>query len=240
MVITALEDCGEVIQTSPPVEDLEEGRFDGEFSLILLSRDDRDVIQDLLLNILEVEEVQIEALEEIPLSGADGNRAESRGNSGNWPVFSNYNSNTIRVQINKIDEVLNLFEEFVIERGRLETIAETLKNRRLDECVENISRITSQTQTVLLSLRMVPVHHVFSRFPRMIRDLCRELDKKVDFRIYGGDTELDRLVLDEISDPLIHMIRNSLDHRIERRKRRKKGKQRGDGDFARLYSRNHM
>lgn len=242
MVITALEDCGEVIQTSPPVEDLEEGRFDGEFSLILLSRDDRDVIQDLLLNILEVEEVQIEALEEIPLSGADGNRAESRGNSGNWPVFSNNNSNTIRVQINKIDEVLNLFEEFVIERGRLETIAETLKNRRLDECVENISRITSQTQTVLLSLRMVPVHHVFSRFPRMIRDLCRELDKKVDFRIYGGDTELDRLVLDEISDPLIHMIRNSLDHGIERpEERRKKGKPETGTVILRAYhSGNHV
>lgn len=128
---------------------------------------------------------------------------------------------TIRVNIDRLNSVMNLFEELVIDRGRLEQIATELSHPELTETVEKISRVTSNLQTNILNIRMVPIETVFNRFPKMIRQLARDLGKKIRLHIVGQDTELDRTVIDEIGDPLIHLLRNSADHGIEMPEERK-------------------
>ncbi len=124
-------------------------------------------------------------------------------------------SKTIRVNIERLDILMNLFEELVIDRGRLDQISSDLDNQELHETVERMSRITSDLQTIVLNMRMVPVETVFNRFPKMVRQLARDLNKKVNLEINGAETELDRTVIDEIGDPLVHLLRNAMDHGIE-------------------------
>ena len=110
---------------------------------------------------------------------------------------------------------MNLFEELVIDRGRLEEISKDLQVKELSETVEKMTRISSDLQNIILTMRMMPIEQVFNRFPRMVRSLAKELNKQVNFEIIGAETELDRTVIDEIGDPLVHLIRNSLDHGVE-------------------------
>ncbi|MEC0373040.1 chemotaxis protein CheA [Paenibacillus chibensis] len=124
-------------------------------------------------------------------------------------------SRTIRVDIERLDVLMNLFSELLIDRVRLEQLASEVQNHALTETVEHMSRVSSDLQDIVMKLRMVPVDTVFNRFPRMIRDLAKSLDKKVDLIITGAETELDRTVIDEIGDPLVHLLRNAVDHGIE-------------------------
>ncbi|MGG4146172.1 chemotaxis protein CheA [Paenibacillus algorifonticola] len=122
---------------------------------------------------------------------------------------------TIRVDIDRLDTLMNLFSELLIDRVRLEQLSSEIKRNDLTETVEHMTRVSTDLQNIVLKLRMVPVDSVFNRFPRMIRDLAKSLDKKIDLVITGADTELDRTVIDEIGDPLVHLLRNSVDHGIE-------------------------
>jgi len=122
---------------------------------------------------------------------------------------------TIRVDIERLDTLMNLFSELLIDRVRLEQLASEVRRNDLTETVEHMARVSADLQNIVLKLRMVPVESVFNRFPRMVRDLAKSLDKKVDLIITGADTELDRTVIDEIGDPLVHLIRNAVDHGIE-------------------------
>jgi len=122
---------------------------------------------------------------------------------------------TIRVDIERLDVLMNLLSEMLIDRVRLEQLSGDLKHHDLTDTVEHLSRVSSDLQNIVLKLRMVPVDTVFSRFPRMMRDLAKSLDKKIDFIITGAETELDRTVIDEIGDPLVHLLRNAVDHGIE-------------------------
>lgn len=132
------------------------------------------------------------------------------------PSTVNRNVNkTIRVSIDRLDVLMNLFSELVIDRGRLEQLSRDIHNNELQETVEHMSRISTDLQGLILNMRMVPIEQVFNRFPRMIRSLAKELDKKVDLQITGAETELDRTVIDEIGDPLVHLLRNALDHGLE-------------------------
>jgi two-component system chemotaxis sensor kinase CheA len=124
-------------------------------------------------------------------------------------------SRTIRVDIERLDTLMNLFSELLIDRVRLEQLASEVRRTELTETVEHMSRVSSDLQNIVLKLRMVPVDSVFNRFPRMVRDVAKNLGKKVDLVITGADTELDRTVIDEIGDPLVHLLRNSIDHGIE-------------------------
>lgn len=137
--------------------------------------------------------------------------AASKPAAGGAPVASR----TIRVDIERLDALMNLFSELLIDRVRLEQLASEVKRNDLTETVEHMSRVSSDLQNIVLKLRMVPVDSVFNRFPRMIRDLAKSLDKKVDLVITGAETELDRTVIDEIGDPLVHLLRNAVDHGIE-------------------------
>ncbi|MVO99138.1 chemotaxis protein CheW [Paenibacillus lutrae] len=143
---------------------------------------------------------------------------------------------TIRVDIERLDTLMNLFSELLIDRVRLEQLASEIKNSALTETVEHMSRVSSDLQSIVLKLRMVPVDTVFNRFPRMIRDIAKSLDKKVDLIITGAETELDRTVIDEIGDPLVHLLRNAVDHGVETiAKRIEKGKSENGTVHLRAY-----
>jgi two-component system, chemotaxis family, sensor kinase CheA len=232
MIFEALNEAGEVIKSIPPADMLEEEQFDQEFLLTVVTKQSAEQLYERLMKVSEVEEVEVvpldidgpqetgdvaaahetalrqqaAAVQEEKEKTAEKNAAARQSASAN---------KTIRVNIERLDNLMNLFEELVIDRGRLEQIARELNHLELNETVERMSRISSDLQTIILNMRMVPVETVFNRFPRMVRQLARELGKKVNLEIIGAQTELDRTVIDEIGDPLVHLLRNAIDHGIE-------------------------
>ncbi|KMP41953.1 chemotaxis protein CheA [Bacillus cereus] len=149
---------------------------------------------------------------------------------------------SIRVQLEKIERLMNMFEESVIERGRIDELAQTIQNKELIEHLNRLGDISKDIQNVLLNMRMVPIETVFNRFPRMVRMLAKDLGKKIDLQITGEDTEVDKIVIDEIGDPLVHLIRNAIDHGIETvEKRRDAGKnETGTIKLEAFHSGNHV
>ncbi len=231
MLFEIFENAGEVIKTSPSVEQLEAEEFDTAFKVILLTQEEADVIVNQSMKVSEVEGVTVNALtfekeeqqeveeqtDEEQQSPAvvqpkEQKKEEKSKKSRRTAATSN---KTIRVNIDRLDVLMNLFEELVIDRGRLQSIAGELHNQELNETVERMTRVSGDLQNIILNMRMVPVDTVFNRFPKMVRQLARDLDKKIKLEIVGAETELDRTVIDEIGDPLVHLIRNALDHGIE-------------------------
>ncbi|KXH80001.1 chemotaxis protein CheA [Sporosarcina sp. HYO08] len=231
MVFEVLEKHGEVIKTEPGVEQLENEDFGQRFLLVLLTNESVDKIQSLIQKVSEVEKVSIHPVqneaapaEEKVIEQQLGSQSETGhpqpekpvlSERGNQPTGLHAVSKTIRVNIDRLDGLMNLFEELVIDRGRLQSIAGTLQNPELTETVERMTRVSGDLQSIILNMRMIPIETVFNRFPKMVRQLARELDKKIKLTIVGAETELDRTVIDEIGDPLVHLIRNALDHGIE-------------------------
>ena len=127
---------------------------------------------------------------------------------------------SVRVDLERLDMFMNMVSELVIHRTRLEQISNTYSLPELNETLEQIARSTSELQDLVMKIRMLPLEVVFSRFPRMIRDLSLELNKDIQFLIEGASTELDRTVIDEIGEPLIHLLRNAVDHGIETKEER--------------------
>lgn len=128
---------------------------------------------------------------------------------------------TVRVDIGRLDKLMNLVGELVISRARIERLVQEARLRQFDETLSQLGRISGDIQELVTKLRMVPVSFTFDRFPRLIRDLCKTLNKNVELVLEGEDTELDRTVIDEIGDPMVHLIRNSMDHGIEHPEERK-------------------
>ncbi|WP_394137075.1 chemotaxis protein CheA [Cytobacillus oceanisediminis] len=231
MIFEVLEKMGEVIKATPSVDQLEEEQFDQEFSITIVTQESREDVQQKLLKVSEVEKADVVPLslddlgqqepekeEEVrtPSSPAGSIVAETLSNEGKKASAAKQVSNkTIRVNIERLDILMNLFEELVIDRGRLEQISREVNNQELHETVEHMSRISGDLQNIILNMRMVPIETVFNRFPRMVRQLARDLNKKINLEIVGAETELDRTVIDEIGDPLVHLIRNALDHGVE-------------------------
>ncbi|KQU18557.1 chemotaxis protein CheA [Bacillus sp. Leaf13] len=233
MVYEVLEKSGEVIKSNPPVELLEEEQFDRKFTVTVVTKESSEELHKKIMKISEVEKVDINALNLDDLRHTANAKEEKKAAVDNQAQERNAlllsenketkkqapakpaSSKTIRVNIERLDILMNLFEELVIDRGRLDQISSDLDNQELHETVERMSRITSDLQTIVLNMRMVPVETVFNRFPKMVRQLARDLNKKVDLEIIGAETELDRTVIDEIGDPLVHLLRNAMDHGIE-------------------------
>ena len=124
-------------------------------------------------------------------------------------------SQSVRVDIDKLDTLMNLMGELVVNKVRLEQIGQTHRLSELTETLEQMDRVTTDLQNIVMKVRMVPVSQVFNRFPRMVRDVTKELNKEINLTIEGEETELDRTVIDEIGDPIMHLLRNSLDHGVE-------------------------
>lgn len=228
MVFELLEKMGEVVKADPPVNELEEEKFDQSFVLIFTSEEEADVLRSKIFKISEIQAVDINELDQNifqkePQKEEKRENEQTEGKKNKQPAKkkaqkkkeSSVTSKTIRVNIERLDILLNLFEEFVIDRGRLQQIATDMNHRELTETVEHMQRVSEDLQNVILNIRMVPIETVFNRFPRMIRQLSKELNKKVQVEIIGEETELDRTVIDQIGDPLVHLIRNALDHGIE-------------------------
>ena len=242
MVFELLERTGEVIKSDPSVQDIEQEKFDFTFTVFTISQVTQEDLQAQLLNISEIESAvvtlmdaeslavlsqshaaaAVEVIEVAEVAKADApskaggdtprEAAASKGQASSAPANV---SRTIRVDIERLDTLMNLFSELLIDRVRLEQLSSEIKRNDLTETVEHMTRVSSDLQSIVLKLRMVPVDSVFNRFPRMIRDLAKSLDKKIELVITGADTELDRTVIDEIGDPLVHLLRNSVDHGIE-------------------------
>ncbi|MBQ9566381.1 MAG: chemotaxis protein CheA, partial [Synergistaceae bacterium] len=130
-------------------------------------------------------------------------------------------SQTVRVDIGRLDKLMNLVGELVISRARIERLVQEARLREFDDPLSQLGRISGDIQELVTKLRMVPVSFTFDRFPRLIRDLGKTLNKNVELVLEGEETELDRTVIDEIGDPMVHLIRNSMDHGIEHPDERK-------------------
>ncbi|SDJ72033.1 chemotaxis protein CheA [Sediminibacillus albus] len=258
MVFEILEQSGEVIKSSPTVQELEDENFDLSFTVLLVTKEDPQEIEKKVMKVSEVDKVQADLFTpgqptknggDEPAPASNGSQtavaeapvkkeADKKASANKAPV----NNKTIRVNIDRLDALMNLFEELVIDRGRLEQIADSLKHNELQETVERMTRISGDLQNIILNMRMVPIDQVFNRFPRMVRQLAKDLGKQINLEIEGAETELDRTVIDEIGDPLVHLIRNALDHGVEQPDiREQKGKPReGSLKLYAYHSGNHV
>ncbi|MBC7087522.1 MAG: chemotaxis protein CheA [Tissierellales bacterium] len=224
LVINNLEKIGDVIYTYPDAQSLENGEYNKTFRLILLTKETIEDIKEKIENISEIENVEI--IEIQPNYSIEENNSKENIKE-NKKVETKLSNNTnlnqsIRVDIQKLDSFMNLVSELVIYRTRLEDVSKRTDINEIDEPLSHVARITSELQDLVLKIRMQPVSVVFNRFPRMIRDLSKELNKKINLIIEGEETELDRTVVSELSEPLIHLIRNAADHGIEPVETRKK------------------
>ncbi|GGD68210.1 chemotaxis protein CheA [Paenibacillus nasutitermitis] len=240
MVFDFLERSGEIVKSSPSVQEIEQEKFERSFTVFTISSISGEELQKGIESVSEIEGAVITALDHETLVQIGGAIVQTAATvqaaapaiaampatpKSETPVAAraaqtrdasaNNLSRTIRVDIERLDALMNLFSELLIDRVRLEQLASEIRRNDLTETVEHMTRVSGDLQNIVLKLRMVPVESVFNRFPRMVRDLAKSLDKKVDLVITGADTELDRTVVDEIGDPLVHLLRNSLDHGIE-------------------------
>lgn len=225
MVFQNAEELGEIIQSNPSVEQIEEDKFDGSFTLVIVTHRAIEEVQKHLSNVSEVSEVLVveASLQEsasavatpAPVDEKKEGTNQNNGKENPAPIKKVQRSKSIRVDIEKLDQLMNLFSELIIDRGRLEQISRKSQLTDLSETVEHMARISTDLQGLILNMRMVPVETVFNRFPRMVRDLAKDLNKKVNLVVEGAETELDRTVIDEIGDPLVHLLRNGLDHGLE-------------------------
>lgn len=243
IVFNELGSIGEIIKSVPPAEDIEEEKFENEFTLLYVSKEKEDVIRSKIEAISEIKRVDIVKIEAEDFGFAEKEtpsieikeeelkkvirpkeeeetpvevEAVSREPAEREKALRQIKGmRTIRVDIDRLDDLMNLVGELVINKTRLVQIGSAYKLTELDETLAQIGRITNELQAVVMKLRMVPIEHVFNRFPRMVRDLAREEGKEVEFIIEGKETELDRTVIDEIGDPLVHLLRNAIDHGIE-------------------------
>ncbi|MGX1193921.1 chemotaxis protein CheW [Metabacillus sp. SLBN-84] len=235
MIFELGEKLGEIIKSVPAADMLEEEKFDSTFRLIFVSKEQPEDIQSQMMKVSEVERVEISplALDQSVFIEKDAEIVtESEAEAETAAAKVSGSSKTIRVNIERLDSLMNLFEELVIDRGRLEQISKELKNSELNETVEHMSRISGDLQTIILNMRMVPVETVFNRFPRMVRQLAKDLNKKIHLSVTGAETELDRTVIDEIGDPLVHLLRNALDHGIETPEQRRMNGKPEEGNVA--------
>lgn len=244
MVFDLLERSGEIVKSFPTVQDIEQEKFERSFSLYYITTKEAQELEKGIMSISEIESAKViqldqETLQQMTNQAAATAEVEAapvpapvdaspEPNSSSKeepkkpaatktaaPKQAAAPSRTIRVDIERLDVLMNLFSELLIDRSRLEQLASETGNNDLSDTVAHLSRVSTDLQNIVLKLRMVPVDTVFNRFPRMIRDLAKTLDKKIDLVITGAETELDRTVIDEIGDPLVHLLRNAVDHGVE-------------------------
>jgi two-component system, chemotaxis family, sensor kinase CheA len=195
LVLRRVEGLGVVSAIRPPVTQMERDEFDGRFSFRLSTRLDDAAVEAELRAVGEVDSIQFDAT-------AAGPETVRRGRQ-------------IRVDLERLDALMKQVGELVVAKNRLTVLSDDSADPVLSELSERISRLVSAMQAEVLAARMTPVGEVFERFPRLARDLSRDLGKRIRFDMEGEEIELDRSILDEIGEPLLHLIRNAADHGIE-------------------------
>jgi len=241
MVFKKIAELGEVISSLPSVESLEDEKFEDSFQVGFATYEGDDKVESALMTIAEIESVGIETVLEPEKRGAEEGHTAAEV-AEETPVMVARKTQSVRVNITRLDKLMNLVGELVINRTRLDEVASGSEIPELREALDQTARLTAELQEEIMKTRMVPVENVFNRFPRMVRDLARSQDKDIDFVVEGKEIELDRTILDEISDPLMHMLRNAVDHGIsDRGDRKKKGKpERGIIRLSAYHDRNFV
>lgn len=255
LVFKAVEELGEIIVSSPSAQDVEDEKFDLDFSLIVISDGDIETLKAAAANVSEIasavgEPIALENMnvkdeygDDIAVSKpepqtpaepvgqsvpqrADASAPESSaakpaaapktGDKKQTPGKPVVNR-TVRVDIEKLDVLMNLVSELIIAKNSLVSVSNQVQgqNQGVNEQIEYLENVTTNLHESVMKVRMVPIESVVSKFPRMIRDLSKKLDKKMELYMTGEETELDRTVVDEIGDPLMHLLRNSADHGLE-------------------------
>ncbi len=256
LVFKALEDLGTVIHSEPAVQDIEDERFDFDFTVVLLTDKDAETTKKKVENVSEIKMACVEAISMDAVAKAAVAEAKDTAESTSSqqkesaaPAASTQQkasagkpvvNRSVRVDIDKLDDLMNLVSELIIAKNGLVSIntAEVigLKESGFNEQIEYLERITTNLHQSVMKTRMVPIENVVSRFPRMIRDISKKLDKKMELYMSGEETELDRTVIDEIGDPLMHMLRNAADHGLESNEERiKAGKPEVGSIFLNAY-----
>ena len=170
-------------------------------------------------------EIRTEEKQSIPAhgEGAGGIKAADDDKKQTSSADKTREIKNLRVDIHQLDHIMNLIEDLVINRGRLKQIAAEHKIKEMDEAIGMVDRSVSELQSLMMNIRMIPLNHIFNRLPRVVRDVAQYDSKEVEFVMDGGETELDRSVMDGLNDPLLHLIRNAVNHGIESPESRKKG-----------------
>ena len=244
LVFKAVEDFGQILVYRPSSQDIEDEKFEFEFSFFLASEESEDKIVAAAKAVSEIEKVdaeeihldeyvkEAEAQEEQQAKEAAAEQkeapaeapkaAEKKAPAANAKKQTNakpVTGRTVRVDIEKLDALMNQVSELIIAKNSLVSISSNesgeYQNQSFHEQIEYLERITTNLHESVMKVRMVPIESVVNKFPRMIRDLSRKLGKKMELYMTGEDTELDRTVVDQIGDPLQHLLRNSADHGLE-------------------------
>ncbi len=232
IVLSNLEELGTILATAPPREVIEDGDFKGFFEVSIASDAGKEALEAITSG-TEVESVAIIEGENSGPAAQDQAKetgalrpATERGDVSIEKGEKTREIKNIRVDIARLDQMMNLVEDLVINRGRITQIARKHQIKEMDETLNMVGRSVSDLQNLMMNIRMIPLNHIFNRFPRVVRDVAHREGKEVEFVIEGGETELDRSVMDGLNDPLLHLIRNGIDHGIETPElRTSKGKQ---------------
>ncbi|MDE5746727.1 MAG: chemotaxis protein CheA, partial [Acetatifactor sp.] len=255
LVFKAVEELGEIIVSNPSAQDVEDEKFDLDFSLIVVSDGDFETLKAAAANVSEIAEVVGEPINLEDMGTKDKDEEESaepepQAQTPAEPVEQTVSqpadvapaadaagkpaaaskagdkkqapgkpvvNRTVRVDIEKLDVLMNLVSELIIAKNSLVSVSNQVQgqNQGVNEQIEYLENVTTNLHESVMKVRMVPIESVVSKFPRMIRDLSKKLDKKMELYMTGEETELDRTVVDEIGDPLMHLLRNSADHGLE-------------------------
>ena len=226
MAIKVLDEKGTMLRVEPPVSELEAENFEQSFSILYQCGIASQEVRKSLENISEVESVQIKDLSllqlgarftaELPIEIKQPQaKANGENKNGTSQTPSPGKEKTVRVDISKLDKLINMVGELVINRAQLVELGKASANNDIANVAEQLERITSELQSAVMKLRMIPIKQVFDRFPRMVRDLSRENGKHIHLEIIGEDTELDRSIVNQIGEPLVHLLRNAIDHGID-------------------------
>ena len=219
LVLKRAQALGAVHAVTPPVTAFEADEFDGRFSFRLDATAAAEQIEAALKAAGDVAHVTVGDAE------AGGPAPEPGATPGDAGAVGGGPSRHIRVDLRRLDGLMDLIGELITVRGRLNQLAAERRDPAVDDVAIQVSRLSSDLQAEILQARMTPVWQVFDRFPRLVRDVARELGKQVAFRVEGKEIELDRAILDELGDPLMHLLRNAVDHGIEPpAERRRRGK----------------
>ena len=240
LVYKALEELGETIVSSPSAQDVEDEKFDFDFSVIFITGENCETVKKAIMGVSEIENCYLSLMEVEAPKGGEGKAAKEAeekpalaaasaaagaASANNTPAKADKTKNakpvvnrTVRVDIEKLDVLMNLVSELIIAKNSLVSAATTegiITNSAVNEPIEYLESVTTNLHESVMKVRMVPIENVVQKFPKMIRDLSKKLDKKMQLFMSGEETELDRTVVDEIGDPLMHLLRNSADHGLE-------------------------
>ena len=263
LVFRAVEEYGNIVIYDPTSQEIEDENFDLVFSFIVSSSEKMDLIAKVAKNVSEIDEVICEQLYYEDIAGitlekenefvsdpemktnqieitVNKQEVPKTGANKNQVVAKPATNRTVRVDIEKLDTLMNQVSELIIAKNSLVSISgqegQGNQNQTFHEQIEYLERITTSLHESVMKARMVPIESVVNKFPRMIRDLSKKLGKKMELYMTGEDTELDRTVVDQIGDPLQHLLRNSADHGLETSDvRRKRGKPEVGSIFLNAY-----